>query len=91
MFVRSVVETTSRRVAALPDQAVVDYEGKPFVLRQEPSVSGQQVFRMMEVQRGEQADGYSEVFISGGPAAAAQYVIEGAYSLLSKLKNAGEE
>ncbi|WP_046243763.1 efflux RND transporter periplasmic adaptor subunit [Hymenobacter terrenus] len=93
MFVRAVVETTSRRVPALPDKAVVDYEGKQFVFRQQPSVAGQQIFKMLEVRRGEQADGYSEVLIPG-PAATdttAQYVTEGAYSLLSKLKNPSEE
>ncbi|PJJ60963.1 efflux RND transporter periplasmic adaptor subunit [Hymenobacter chitinivorans] len=93
MFVRAVVETTNRRVAALPDKAVVDYEGKQYVFRQEPGAGGKQVFRMLEVRRGEQADGYSEVFIPGASVAdsKAQYVTEGAYSLLSKLKNAGEE
>ncbi|MDO7845158.1 efflux RND transporter periplasmic adaptor subunit [Hymenobacter sp. M29] len=93
MFVRAVVETTNRRVLALPDKAVVDYEGKQYVFRQEPSTAGKQVFKIIEVRRGEQADGYSEVFIPGRAAAdsTARYVTEGAYSLLSKLKNAGEE
>ena len=93
MFVRAVVETTNRRVPALPDKAVVDYEGKQYAFRREPAVAGKQHFRMVEVRRGEQADGYSEVFIPGSAAAdsTAQYVTEGAYSLLSKLKNASEE
>ncbi|MCB2408097.1 efflux RND transporter periplasmic adaptor subunit [Hymenobacter lucidus] len=93
MFVRAVVETTNRRTAALPDKAVVDYEGKQYVFRQERPTQGKQVFRMLEVRRGEQADGYSEVFIPGASAAdtKVQYVTEGAYSLLSKLKNPSEE
>lgn len=93
MFVRAVIETTSRRVPALPDKAVVDYEGKQYVFRQEPAAEGKQNYRMIEVRRGEHADGYSEVFIPGGVAtdAAARYVTEGAYSLLSKLKNPSEE
>ena len=92
MFVRAVVETTSRRVPVLPDKAVVDYEGKQFVFRQEPEAAGKQHFRMVEVRRGEQADGYSEVLIPGRAAdSTARYVTEGAYSLLSKLKNSSEE
>ena len=93
MFVRAVVETTNRRVAALPAKAVVDYEGKQYVFRQEPSAAGKQVFKMLEVRRGEQADGYCEVFIPGAAAAdsTARYVTAGAYSLLSKLKNPSEE
>ena len=93
MFVRAVIETTSRRVPALPDKAVVDYEGKQYVFRQEPLAAGKQAYRMMEVRRGEHADGYSEVFIPGPatPDPAARYVTEGAYSLLSKLKNSSEE
>ena len=93
MFVRAVVETSSRRVAALPEKAVVDYEGKQFVFRQEASDAGQQLFKMIEVRRGETADGYSEVLLPGATAAdtSARYATEGAYSLLSKLRNAGEE
>ena len=93
MFVRAVVETTSRRVPALPSEAIVDYEGKQYVFRQEASAGGRQVFRMLEVRRGEQADGYSEVFIPDGGAAdtTARYATTAAYSLLSKLKNPSEE
>ena len=93
MFVRAVVETTTRQVPALPDKAVLDYEGKQVVFRQEQAAGGKPVFRMVEVRRGQQAGGYSEVFIPGDAAAnnAARYVTEGAYSLLSKLKNPSEE
>ena len=93
MFVRAVVETTTHRVPALPDKAVLDYEGKQVVFRQERPAGGKPVFRMVEVRRGQQAGGYSEVFIPGDAAAnnAARYVTEGAYSLLSKLKNPSEE
>ena len=92
MFVRAVVETTTRQVPALPDKAVLDYEGKQFVFRQEQAAGGRPVFRMVQVRRGQQAGGYSEVFLPGGAAANhARYVTEGAYSLLSKLKNASEE
>ncbi|MFC7671181.1 efflux RND transporter periplasmic adaptor subunit [Hymenobacter humi] len=93
MFVRAVVETTNRRVLALPDPAVVDYEGQQYVFRQEPTAGGRQVFKMIEVRRGEQADGYSEVFIPGaaGADSTARYATEGAYSLLSKLKNPSED
>lgn len=93
MFVRAVVETTTRQVPALPDKAVLDYEGKQVVFRQERAAGGQPVFRLVEVRRGQQAGGYSEVFIPGNAAAnnAARYVTEGAYSLLSKLKNPSEE
>ncbi|MBC6608805.1 efflux RND transporter periplasmic adaptor subunit [Hymenobacter sp. BT188] len=90
MFVRAVVETTNRRVAALPDKAVVGYEGKQYVFRQEPAAAGKQVFQMLEVRRGEQAGGYSEVFIPNADTTG-QYVTEGAYVLLSKLKNPSEE
>ena len=93
MFVRAVVETSARRVPALPDAAVVDYEGKQYVFRQERAAAGQLAFRMLEVRRGEQSGGYSEVFIPGTGAAdsTARYATRAAYSLLSKLKNPSEE
>lgn len=93
MFVRAVIETTRRRTTALPDKAVVDYEGRQYVFRQESAARGKQVFRMVQVRRGEQADGYTEVLLPSAAAAdtAARYVVSGAYSLLGKLKNASEE
>ncbi len=90
MFVRAVVETSTRRVPALPDPAVLDYEGKQYVFRQEPGANPP-AFRLVEVRRGAQAGGYSEVFIPGAADAAARYVTAGAYSLLSKLKNSADE
>lgn len=93
MFVRAVVETTTRQVPALPDKAVLDYEGKQVIFRLERAAGGKPVFRLVEVRRGQQAGGYSEVFIPGDAAAnkVARYVTEGAYSLLSKLKNSSAE
>lgn len=93
MFVRAVIETTAHRSTALPDKAVVDYEGRQYVFRQESAARGKQVFRMVQVRRGQQADGYSEVLLPGVPTkdTTTRYVVEGAYSLLSKLKNASEE
>lgn len=76
---------------ALPAKAVVDYEGRQYVFVQLPSSHGQQAFRMVEARRGEQADGYSEVTLPAAVDSTARFVTEGAYSLLSKLKNAADE
>jgi cobalt-zinc-cadmium efflux system membrane fusion protein len=91
MFVRAVVETSGQRVPALPAQAVVDYEGRQYVFVQLPPAGRQQAFRMVEVRRGDQAEGYSQVTLPASVDSTARFVTEGAYSLLSKLKNAADD
>jgi len=93
MYVRAVVETGSESLKTLPETAVVDFEGKPYVFRQDsPVTNGETMFTMLPILKGADSEGYVEVTIPGQAHAANQlYVVKGAYALLGKLKNAGEE
>jgi cobalt-zinc-cadmium efflux system membrane fusion protein len=88
-----VVETGSASLKTLPETAVVDFEGKPYVFRQDsPVANGETKFTMLPILKGADSEGFVEVTIPGQAHAANQlYVVKGAYALLGKLKNAGEE
>ena len=86
-FVRAVIETNRATVPTLPEKAVVQFEGRHYVYaaQQKPGH-----YRMVQVQPGLSEDGYTAVQLPA-TADSARLVVEGAYSLLAKMKNAEEE
>ncbi|GAA4372033.1 efflux RND transporter periplasmic adaptor subunit [Hymenobacter koreensis] len=94
MFVRATIETnekpTTAPVPALPEAAVVDYEGRSYIFVQ--PTAGQPRYRMVEVRRaGSVENGMVPVVLPAAVTAQTTVVTEGAYSLLGKLKNTSEE
>ena len=88
-FVRAVIEINRATVPAVPDRAVVRFSGRSFVFVP-GGPAGQ--FRMVPVQLGMSEDGYSQIQLPAGMAAdSLRLVVEGAYSLLAKMKNSAEE
>lgn len=106
MYLTAVVETGGQKVPALPDQAVIDYQGKKFIFVQtedegheehrkeenaEESEEGQH-FEMKEIEIGNSELGYTEITSAEiEELKSASIVVSGAYSLLSKMKNSEEE
>ncbi|MDR6808614.1 cobalt-zinc-cadmium efflux system membrane fusion protein [Dyadobacter sp. BE34] len=88
-FVKAIIETGANPVNALPDEAVVDFEGKSYVFVKDPK--GERSFDMVEVTRGISENGFTEVKMPAGAGEIPQFVLKGAYTLLSKLKNSEEE
>ncbi|WP_400192229.1 efflux RND transporter periplasmic adaptor subunit [Hymenobacter sp. B81] len=94
MFVRAIIETqpaaTQASVPALPEAAVVDYEGRSYIFVQ--PAAGQRRYRLVEVRRaGPVENGLVPLVLPATVTAQTLVVTEGAYSLLGKLKNAAEE
>ena len=93
-FVRAVIETNRVTVPTLPEKAVVQYGAQSyvFVATDSAAAAGRATYRLVPVTRGVSEDGYTEFHL---PAAERgkplRFVVEGAYSLLAKLKNAEEE
>jgi cobalt-zinc-cadmium efflux system membrane fusion protein len=94
MYLKALVETGGVQVTALPDEAVIDYQGKKyiFVTTEEPKHKGVYHFAMIEIEAGLSELGYTEVtppkdFDLGK----SNVVTKGAYALLSKMKNTEEE
>jgi cobalt-zinc-cadmium efflux system membrane fusion protein len=99
MYLMAVVETGGADVPALPEEAIVDYQGKQYVFtgagqKSESSGSDKKLryFNMVEVKTGNIEFGYVEITgETSEDLANEQIVVKGAYALLSKMKNVEQE
>lgn len=107
MYLNALVEAGGLLVPALPDEAIVDYQGKKYVFiaaeegeKEEEHAGGKseeehheegQHFRMVPVEIGNSELGYTEISSRDSISKDSQIVIKGAYALLSKMKNSEEE
>lgn len=87
-YLQAMIETGAAAVKALPDAAVVSFENKAYVFVKRPGTDSTFHFNMLEVQKGNSEQGYTEVIFP--KAAPEEVVVTGAYDLLAKLKNSGE-
>ncbi|HEX6226824.1 MAG TPA: efflux RND transporter periplasmic adaptor subunit [Chryseolinea sp.] len=96
MYLSALVETGGALVPALPDEAIIDYNGKKyiFIVSEDGHARMQeettQNFSMVEIQVSHRELGFTEVVIPDSLIAEA-VVVKGAYALLSKMKNTEEE
>ncbi|MES2620243.1 MAG: efflux RND transporter periplasmic adaptor subunit [Bacteroidota bacterium] len=91
MYLKAYVESGTNKVSALPEQAIVEFEGKKYVfIEQGKGSKDSHNFRMVEVRTEVAENGYIQVS-STEPLNKAKIVVKGAYDLLSKVKNAEEE
>lgn len=103
MYLKGIVETGGGTVTALPDEAIVDYQGKKYVFipnEEDHHEDGEKVdtdhegghhFTMVEIETGSSEDGFTEIVMSEIINENVRIVIKGAYSILSKIKNSEEE
>lgn len=95
MYVRALIGTSDKQVAALPQDAVVSFDDKQyvFIFNKNKEENGQSFteYRIMEVQKGLTNNGFIEIILPEGfDIAGTRFVVKGAYNLLSAMKNAGE-
>lgn len=101
-YLEAMVETGPADTWSLPDAAVVDFEGKSYVFIKAAEEDKQKsdsavnkndayAFTMIAVQKGNSENGYTEVTMPDGFNTGTPVVVKGAYDLLAKLKNEGEE
>ncbi len=92
MYLKAYVEAGTQDVSALPDKAVVGFEGNSYIFIPEPSdEKGTKHFKMIPVTTGVRELGYTEVILPKGFDSRTVVVINGAYDLLSTLKNSKGE
>lgn len=101
MYLNAIIETDSAHVSAVPDEAIVNFEGKNYIfIETTESASDEHEgehteashhFKMIEVGLGETELGYTEVILPENFDLATKIVTKGAFSLLSKMKNSEEE
>ncbi len=97
MYLSAYVETGGALVPALPDEAIVDYNGKKYIFivsegkhEEGKSKESRQHFIMLEIQTSNRELGFTEVNVPDS-LSQAEIVVKGAYALLSKMKNSEEE
>jgi cobalt-zinc-cadmium efflux system membrane fusion protein len=95
MYVNALIEESNSLVTALPSEAIVSFDDKDyiFIFERNKEEGGKPFteYRMVEVHKGASEGGYTEVILPEGfEPGTAKVVLQGAYSLLSAKKNAGE-
>ncbi len=103
MYLKAIVETGQQKVPALPDEAIIDYQGQKYIFikaeegkpanaaKADPEITpAEHHFKMIAVDIGNSDAGYTEVILPEG-IDKSNIVVKGAYSLLSKMKNSEEE
>jgi cobalt-zinc-cadmium efflux system membrane fusion protein len=105
MYLKANVETGGAKVPALPNEAVIDYQGKKYIFipvegeahehsPEEKHAKEEEEgthFSMVEIQTGNSELGFTEVILPDTLNQSIDVVVKGAYSILSKIKNSEEE
>lgn len=102
MYLQAVVELGATNVNALPDDAIVNYQGKKYIFLpveqghqggtgKENSGLGGQHFAMLEIEVGKSESGYTEIVLPKDWNMDSRVVVKGAYAILSKSKNSEEK
>jgi cobalt-zinc-cadmium efflux system membrane fusion protein len=92
MYLKANVEISGSLATSLPDEAIIDFEGKKYIF---VPMAGEghngRKFEMIEIESGNSELGYTEIAIPARLNEDTEVVIKGAYSILSKIKNSEEE
>ena len=86
MYMNAVIETQNSFVDAIPEESIVNFEGKDFVFVEVKK----QTYKMTSVQLGESENGFVKVQ-NASDFKGKKIVTKNAYTLLMKLKNTEEE
>ncbi len=86
MFMNAEIDVKTTDALALPSDAIVNYENKHFVFVEK----SKQQYEMIEVTTGNAENGFVEVTIDP-KYSNAQFVVQGAYTLLMTLKNTADD
>lgn len=92
MYINAMIELNDNKVDAVPEDAVVMFDGKYYVYALKEKNNGEYHFEMVEVNRGVTENRFSEIsFINNIDLNDLEIVTKGAFSLLAKMKNTEEE
>ncbi|CAN5166799.1 efflux RND transporter periplasmic adaptor subunit [soil metagenome] len=88
MFMNAEINIESDSALTLPNEAIVSYESKQYVFVSK----GGNEYEMVQVQTGNSENGITAVIlVDSGKYEGMDFVINGAYTLLMKLKNTNDE
>ncbi|HKL03037.1 MAG TPA: efflux RND transporter periplasmic adaptor subunit, partial [Cryomorphaceae bacterium] len=84
MYVEANIYTDSESKSALPQEAVVDIDGRHYALVLQSSSNGERRFLRKEVQTGVLGNGYVEVLNGEDFQSDAEFLVEGAFNLITE-------
>src|SRR5688572_16797956 len=87
MFLNGSVRIANAEVMTVPDEAIVRFEGKQFVLHE----TGPRTYDLVEVETGVRENGVTEITGKGIDLLNQPVVVKNAYAVLGKMKNSEEE
>ncbi len=92
MYLKAYVEAGTLSVPAIPDKAIVNFEGKDYIFMNIPSdEKGTHHFQMVGVVKGVTELGYTEIQLPKDVSNESSIVVNGAYDILAKMKNSEED
>jgi cobalt-zinc-cadmium efflux system membrane fusion protein len=93
MYLKALVESGSEKVAALPEKAIVEFEGSKYIFIEGKKKDKElKYFEMIEIAAGVTELGFTQISaINNMDLSKEKIVLNGAYDLLSKMKNSEEE
>ncbi|MAB38487.1 MAG: efflux transporter periplasmic adaptor subunit [Aequorivita sp.] len=92
MYVKAWVESGTNKQNAIPSEAIVQYEGKDFVILQTEETESGYTFKLEQVKKGIEQEGYTAItFAEAANVQNFKPVTKNAYSILSALRNSEEE
>jgi cobalt-zinc-cadmium efflux system membrane fusion protein len=87
MYMNAEIEIKIKNVPSIPDEAIVNYQGKDFIFIS----NGKLTFEMLAVKKGSSENNFTEIgSINKKDLSKSTVVTKGAYSLLMQLKNKSE-
>jgi cobalt-zinc-cadmium efflux system membrane fusion protein len=87
-YLKAYIETGANQVPALPDEAIVKYQGKKYIFAE---AAEKYHFTMMEIETGNSDHGYTELILPADfNTKTTQIVKVGAYDVLGKMMNSEE-
>lgn len=92
MYVKAWIETGTEKQYAAPSEAIVQLDGKDYLILQTGQSSTGYTFKLEEILKGTEQEGYTAVTMPEGMNIAnTKVVVKNAYAILSALKNSEEE
>ncbi|WP_426670418.1 efflux RND transporter periplasmic adaptor subunit [Mucilaginibacter sp. McL0603] len=89
MFLQATIETRPQNTLAVPEDAIVNYGGQRCMFMS--TLHGKDIlFNMIPVNVGVQQDGWCQIQLSKPELKDRSFVLKGAFSILSAMKNVGD-
>jgi len=91
MYIKAWVETDTNKQNAIPTDAIVQLEGKDFVILQTNETDNHITFELEQIRKGVEQEGYTAIIMSDTVKIQnSKIVIKNAYSILSAIRNLEE-